>query len=352
MASATGIVKDYRYLRHETGHYHPESPKRLESIYKMLESPEMAGKFVEVKPRFALDEELEMIHKRSYVKMIAQSAGKDHTYLDPDTEASAESYDVAKLAVGGFLNAVDGIVKGELRNAFAFVRPPGHHAEADRAAGFCIFNNVAIGAMHAIRQHGMKRVLIVDWDLHHGNGTQHSFYEDPRVLYFSTHQYPYYPGTGGLQEIGRGDGLGYTVNVPLRAGPGDAEYLRIFRRVLQPLAFDYMPEIVLLSAGFDIYFRDPLGGMKVTPSGFGMLARVLMDIADECCGGKFAAVLEGGYHLGGLTEGIKVVLDEMSSATRVTEADLRRHESEADASINRTIESVIGQIKPYWKCFQ
>jgi len=232
------------------------------------------------------------------------------------------------------------------------VRPPGHHAEASRAAGFCIFNNIAIGAMHAIKVHGMKRVLIVDWDLHHGNGTQHSFYEDPRVVYFSTHQYPYYPGTGALQEIGRGDGQGCTVNVPLKTGPGNAEYLRIFRRVLQPLAFEYMPEIVLLSAGFDIYFRDPLGGMKVTPSGFGMLTRVLMDIAEECCGGRFAVVLEGGYHLGGLTEGIKVVLEEMSGATRVTEADLERLEGEADSSINRTIESVIGQIKPYWTCFQ
>ena len=352
MAAATGIVKDNRYLRHETGHYHPESPKRLEAVYKMLESPEMAGKFVEVKPRVALDEEIETIHKHSYVKMIAQSAGKDHTYLDPDTEASAESYEVAKLAVGGFLNCIDGIVKGDLRNAFACVRPPGHHAEENRAAGFCIFNNVAIGAMHAIKVHGMKRVLIVDWDLHHGNGTQKSFYEDPRVVYFSTHQYPYYPGTGGLQEIGRGDGQGFTVNVPLKSGPGNAEYLRIFRRVLQPVAFEYMPEIVLLSAGFDIYFRDPLGGMKVTPAGFGMLARVLMDIADACCGGRFAAVLEGGYHLGGLTEGIKSVLDEMCGATRVTEADLQRVESEADASVNRTIESVIGQIKPYWKCFQ
>ncbi|HNQ02503.1 MAG TPA: histone deacetylase, partial [Syntrophales bacterium] len=245
-----------------------------------------------------------------------------------------------------------GIVKGDLRNAFAFVRPPGHHAEENRAAGFCIFNNVAIGAMHAIKVHGMRRVLIVDWDLHHGNGTQKSFYEDPRVVYFSTHQYPYYPGTGGLQETGRGDGQGFTVNVPLRSGPGNAEYLRIFRRVLQPVAFEYMPEIVLLSAGFDIYFRDPLGGMKVTPSGFGMLARVLMDIADACCGGRFAVVLEGGYHLGGLTEGIKSVLDEMCGATRVTEADLQRVESEADASVNRTIESVIGQIKPYWKCFK
>jgi acetoin utilization deacetylase AcuC-like enzyme len=317
----------------------------------MLESPEMKGKFVETKPRFALDEELEMIHKPSYVKMIAASAGKSHTYLDPDTEASAESYEVAKLAVGGFLNIVDGVVKGDLENGFAFVRPPGHHAEASRAAGFCIFNNVAIGAMHAIRSHGLKRVLIVDWDLHHGNGTQHSFYEDPRVVYVSTHQFPYYPGTGDLREIGRGEGLGYTVNVPLRPGPGDAEYVRIFRRVIQPLAFEYMPELVLLSAGFDIYSRDPLGGMKVTPQGFGMLARVLMDIADECCGGKFAGVLEGGYHLGGLTEGSKAVLDEMCGATRVTEADLRRQEGEADVSINRTIESVIGQIKPYWKCF-
>ena len=352
MPSQTGIVKDYRYLNHETGHYHPESPRRLESIYKMLEAPDMKGRFTEIPPRFASEEEIEMIHQPSYYRMVAATAGKSHTYLDPDTETSPESFEVARLAVGGMCNAVDSVVKGEVKNAFAFVRPPGHHAEANRAAGFCLFNNVAIGAMHAIRRHGMERVLIVDWDLHHGNGTQHSFYEDPRIVYLSTHQYPYYPGTGGLGEIGRGAGKGYTINVPLRSGPGDAEYLRVFRRILKPVALEFRPDIVLLSAGFDIYFKDPLGGMKVTPHGFGCLARVLLDVAEACCGGKFVVVLEGGYHIEGLTQSIKVVLNEMAGTTRIPEAELAAVDQAADDSIDSVVNAVIGQVKSFWKSFQ
>ena len=352
MPSQTGIVKDYRYLKHETGHYHPESPRRLESIYKMLEAADMKGRFAEIAPRLASEEEIETIHLPSYYHMVAATAGKSHSYLDPDTETSPESFEVAKLAVGGFLNTVDSVVKGEVKNAFAFVRPPGHHAEANRAAGFCLFNNVAIGAMHAIKKHGMKRVFIVDWDLHHGNGTQHSFYEDSRVLYFSTHQYPYYPGTGSVQEIGRGEGQGYTVNVPLRTGPGDAEYLKIFQKILKPVALEFKPDIVMLSAGFDIYFQDPLGGMQVTPQGFGRLTRVLMDVADTCCGGRFVITLEGGYHIEGLTQSIQVVLNEMVGATHIPAAEMESVESKANPAIDSIIHAVIGQIKPFWKVFQ
>lgn len=352
MPSRTGIVKDARYFRHETSVFHPESAKRLEAIYKMLDAPDMKDKFTLIEPTSATLEEIGMIHEEWYIEAVARTAGKAHTYLDPDTETSPESYETARLAVGGFNNAIDAVVRGDVRNAFAFVRPPGHHAEADRAAGFCLFNNVAIGAMHGIQKHQMKRVLVVDWDLHHGNGTQHSFYEDPRIIYFSTHQYPYYPGTGSLQEIGRGAGKGYTINVPLRTGPGDNEFVKIFRTILHPVALEFRPEMVLLSAGFDIYYKDPLGGMKVTPRGFACLARVLLDIADACCGGRFAITLEGGYHIGGLTDSCRTVLNEMRGDTRVAEEDLKMMEAEADRSIDKIIDAVKDQVRPYWKAFQ
>lgn len=352
MPSRTGIVKDARYFRHETSVFHPESAKRLEAVYKMLEAPDMKDKFTLIEPALATLEDIGMIHEEWYIEAVAKTAGKAHTYLDPDTETSPESYETARLAVGGFNNAIDAVVRGEVQNAFAFVRPPGHHAEADRAAGFCLFNNVAIGAMHAIRKHQMKRILVVDWDLHHGNGTQHSFYDDPRIIYFSTHQYPYYPGTGSVQEVGRGAGKGYTINVPLRTGPGDNEYVKIFRTILQPVALEFKPDMVLLSAGFDIYYKDPLGGMKVTPKGFACLARVLLDIADACCGGRFAVTLEGGYHIGGLTDSCRTVLNEMLGDTRVADDDLKKMEAEADRSIDKIIDAVKDQVRPYWKAFQ
>jgi acetoin utilization deacetylase AcuC-like enzyme len=350
MPQKTGIVKDERYLKHGGGYMHPESPERLEAIYAMLETPDMFGKFIEISPRPATQEEIEMIHRPAYIKVVASTAGKASCSLDPDTETSAESYEVAKLAVGGLLNAIDSTVSKETDNSFAFIRPPGHHAEADRAAGFCLFNNVAIGAVHAIKKFGMERVLIVDWDLHHGNGTQHSFYEDSRVLYFSTHQYPWYPGTGSLLEIGRGKGLGYTINVPLQPGADDDQYVAIFRRILEPVVLAFKPEIILLSAGFDIYYDDPLGGMQVTPDGFACLARILLNLADECCGGKFAVTLEGGYHLGGLTESVKRVLNEMLGVTHVSDQKLAEMDKEAGDK-NPIIKRVIEQIKPIWRVF-
>jgi acetoin utilization deacetylase AcuC-like enzyme len=351
MSRKTGIVKDKRYLKHSAGIAHPESPERLAAIYEMLNNPSMAWKFKEIEPREATHKEIETIHTPSYVESIASTAGKRSVYLDPDTATSPESYEIAKLAVGGVLNAVDGVIEGRANNAFALVRPPGHHAEADSAAGFCIFNNIAIGAMHAILKHGLKRILIVDWDLHHGNGTQHSFYSDPRILYFSTHQYPYYPGTGSLQEIGQGKGEGYTINVPLRGGAGDASFVKIFRKILQPVALEFKPELVLLSAGFDTYFQDPLGSMRVTPEGFAAITRILLEIADSCCRGRLVAVLEGGYHVAGLTKSVKAVLEEMLDETHCPEEKLSSLEREVDEETNQVIKQVISRINPYWKVF-
>ncbi len=349
MSRKTGIVKDSRYLQHSAGFAHPESPERLAAIYEMLDNPGMSWKFTEIEPRAATPEELAAIHSPSYIDYVAGTEGEDSVMLDPDTVTSPETYQTAKLAAGGFCNAINNVITGDVDNAFAFVRPPGHHAEHDAAAGFCIFNNVAIGAMHAILKHNMQRVLIVDWDLHHGNGTQHSFYNDPRVLYFSSHQYPYYPGTGGMDEIGRGSGKGYTVNVPLGGGAGDSEYVKIFRRILEPVAMEFNPELVLLSAGFDIYYQDPLGGMRVTPQGFAALMRILMNIADSCCQGRLVAVLEGGYHVQGLTKSAKAVLEEMLDEIHCSEEQLADYERSADDEINSVISRVAKTIAPFWK---
>jgi acetoin utilization deacetylase AcuC-like enzyme len=317
----------------------------------MLESPEMVGKFVEIAPRHATHEEIGLIHSQSYINFVASTAGQSFVALDPDTAATPESYDVAKLAVGGLCNAIDKVVTGEIENAFALVRPPGHHAGVSNAAGFCLFNNVAIGAMYAFTKYNMERILIVDWDLHHGNGTQAQFYDDPRVLYFSTHQYPYYPGTGSVEEIGRGKGLGYTINIPLKPGADDAQYVKIFRKIVHPLSMKFEPQLILLSAGFDPYFKDPLGGMRVTPEGFACLTRILMNIADKCCGGKLVVTLEGGYHITGLAESIKSALNEMRDDTHVSDDVLECIEHDADSRIDPVLKRIMDQVNPIWRVF-
>lgn len=351
MSKKTGVVKDTRYLQHSAGFSHPESPERLAAINEMLDNPLMHWKFNQIEPRVATHKEIETIHSPSYVEFIASTAGQSCVYLDPDTATSPETYEIAKLAVGGVCNAIDEVMEGKVDNAFAFVRPPGHHAEKDAAKGFCVFNNIAIGAMHAISKYNLKRILIVDWDLHHGNGTQHSFYNDPRILYFSTHQYPYYPGTGAMQEIGRGPGEGYTINVPLQEGAGDAAFVKIFRKILQPVALEFKPELILLSAGFDTHFQDPLGGMRVTPDGFAAMARILLNIAGACCKGRCVAVLEGGYHISGLTRSVKAVLEEMQDETHISDERLSLIEKEADEETWHLINKVISIIRHYWKVF-
>jgi acetoin utilization deacetylase AcuC-like enzyme len=348
MSKNTGIVKDRRYLRHGADFSHPETPQRLVSIYEMLDNPDMAWKFNGIDAREATRDELERVHRAGYIDSIAATAGEAMFMLDPDTVATAETYETARLAAGGAMNAVDSVIAREVDNAFALIRPPGHHAQPETAAGFCIFNNIAVAARHALARHDLKRILIVDWDLHHGNGTQEIFYDDPQILYFSTHEWPAYPGTGALEEMGRGKGLGYTLNVPLRSGAGDALYARLYREILSPVALAFKPELILVSAGFDIYFGDPLGGMRVTPEGFACLTRILMTLAEACCGGQLVLVLEGGYHIQGLTKSVRAVLHEMLGETWVKEEALCALTAGVDERADRFVTRVKQQFAPYW----
>ncbi len=343
----TGIVKDERYMNHQMGAYHPESPQRLEVIYAMLEEPQMAENLEEVPVRLAERDELLLVHSPDYVERLAATDGKESTYLDPDTQTSAGSYEAALLAAGGLCQAVSMVNSGELQNAFALVRPPGHHAEKAQAMGFCLFNNVAIGARYAREYLKLDRVLVVDWDLHHGNGTQHSFEEDPTILYFSTHQYPYYPGTGAFREAGRGAGKGFTVNVPLSAGCGDGEYVGIFERILRPIALEFDPELILVSAGFDIHMEDPIGGMNVTPTGFAALTRSILDIADSCCGGKVVLTLEGGYNIEGQRDSVKEVLEELAGLSQTSTMDIV---AKADRQVLEYVTKGVTEVHDrYWK---
>lgn len=310
----TGIVYDTRYLLHVPIDYHPESPHRLEAIYSMLEKEGFTQRLKEIHPRFATEEEISLVHSSAYIKKIENLIENCPTYLDADTYICQESYQTAKLAVGAVLECIGQIVSGNVTNAFAFIRPPGHHAEPERAMGFCIFNNAAIGARFAQKKYNLKKILIIDFDLHHGNGTQWAFYDDPSVLYFSTHQYPYYPGTGHFQEIGEGEGKSFTVNIPLSACCGDSEYFFIYENILKPIALQFKPDFIIVSAGFDAYFNDPLGGMEVTPKGFGTVAQIILDIARQTCNGKTLFVLEGGYNLDGLSQSCNWVLRAMSSS--------------------------------------
>jgi acetoin utilization deacetylase AcuC-like enzyme len=345
MSSKTGVVCHDLYKQHLADFPHVESPERLQVIYDMLEAPDMAGRFVTISPRSATHDELAWIHSPSHIERVAATDGKTHASLDPDTQTTPHSYQAAILAVGGLFSLVDKIVDGTIKNGFALVRPPGHHAEKDRAMGFCLFNNVALGARYAMKTHGLKKILIVDWDLHHGNATQHSFYEDPDILYFSTHQYPHYPGTGSLQEIGRGNGKGFTVNVPLFPGYGDIEFFKIFEQVLYPIGRAFKPELIFVSAGFDTYVADPLGGMRVTPEGYAAMTRLIMELARECSSERLAITLEGGYHLTGLRESVKAVLKELVGESILTADDLEGLEKGAVPPI---IQEVMQVHRPYW----
>lgn len=350
----TGIVRDRRYLDHGSEYIQPETPSRLEAIYAMLEAPDMDAHFVEIEPRYADLKEIALVHDPKHIERVAGTAAKAHAYLDSDTETTPESFETARLAVGGLFNAIDEVMAGSVDNAFALVRPPGHHARRSDSAGFCLFNNIALGAMHALNVHGLKRILIADWDLHHGDGTAYTFYNDKKVLYFSTHQYPAYPGTGAVEEIGRGEGIGYTVNVPLRPGAGNEQYVKIYRKLLEPLARAFKPELVLVSAGFDIYAQDPLGGMGVTSRGFAYLTRILMNIADACCQGRLVLTLEGGYHIKGQAASVKAVLNELRDETHVSDEELFRIENEAEERfypVESLINRVINQIEPLWRVY-
>jgi len=299
----TGFVYGGVYLRHETGEGHPERPQRVTAIVRRLEEKGLLGQLARIEPAPAERRWLTAIHSSQYVDHVRHACEAGVPYLDsPDTPISEQSYQAALAAAGGMLAAVDAVVEGRLRNVFCAVRPPGHHATHNRAMGFCLLNNVAIAARYAQQKHKLAKVLIADWDVHHGNGTQAAFYDDPSVMYFSVHQSPFYPGTGEAEEKGAGKAVGTKINVPLPAGSGDAEYLRAFRETLQPAALAFRPDLVLVSAGFDAHESDLLGGMKVTAEGFAQLTRIVKQIAEQCCRGRLVATLEGGYNLDGLAE--------------------------------------------------
>jgi acetoin utilization deacetylase AcuC-like enzyme len=341
----TGIVKDQRYLEHDMGLYHVENPQRLAYIYRELN--DLKGLFEEIPPRPATREEILAVHDPKYVDCIAATAGHPTVHLDADTSTSARTYEVSLLAAGGLLAAIDAVMDG-LPNAFALIRPPGHHAERDRAMGFCIFNNVAIGAHYALSTHGLERILIADWDLHHGNGTQHAFYGDPRVLYFSTHQYPYYPGTGHYTEIGEGAGKGYTVNCPLSPGYGDADYANLFRYILRPVALAYQPQLILVSAGFDIYYQDPLGGMAVTPEGFARLADIIMEIAAAVSGGRVIMTLEGGYNLEGQALSVREVVKRLAGELLPDREQWEKEEAKEYRHVQGIVKALRDILRQFW----
>lgn len=302
----TGLVYHQDYLQHDMGFGHPESPDRLRAIMAKLEAVGLLARVTSIEPAKASDEAITQVHTQSYLaqlKTLAPAEGR--ASLDPDTSMSPGSLQAAYLAAGGAMAAADAIMVGRVDNAFCAVRPPGHHAERDRAMGFCLFNNVAIAARHLQRRHGIERVIIVDWDVHHGNGTQHTFYNDPSVLFFSTHQSPHYPGTGRATEQGEGKGLGLTVNVPMSPGEGDDAYREVFETILVPAADAFKPEFVIISAGFDAHRDDPLAGMALTEEGYEALSRIVLGVARRHCHGRVLSCLEGGYNLTALSASVE-----------------------------------------------
>ena len=302
----TGFLYDDIYLQHLPGTWQPERPERLTIIVNRLKDKGIYPQLHNLIAVPAPEEWITTIHTPEYVDRVKNSWQKGKRFLDShDVPLSEHSCQAAFMAAGGTLAAVDAVMDGTIKNAFCAVRPPGHHALADAAMGFCIFNNIAIAARYIQKKHKLPKVLIVDWDVHHGNGTQAAFYDDPTVLYFSVHQYPFYPGSGAASEKGTGKGAGFTINVPLAQGSGDRDYIRIFKETLQPAAVDFDPDFVLISAGFDAHEDDLLGSMKVTCEGFATLTGIVKDIAEQCCGGRLVSLLEGGYHLQALAAAVE-----------------------------------------------
>ena len=350
----TAIFKNDLFLMHDPGRNHPERIDRLRVIYSFIDRPDIRNKFVF--PSFAPAElkHIERNHDRRLVDRVAATAGKPFDFLDQDTATSARSYEAACYAAGSVLTGVDLLMDGEIDNGFALVRPPGHHAERGRSMGFCLFNNIAIAACHARQKHGLERVLIVDWDLHHGNGTQFSFYDTTEILYISMHQYPYYPGTGSLEEVGTGQGEGYTVNIPLPTGLGDRDYAAIFNDIVIPVGKAYKPQLILVSAGFDIYHGDPLGGMSVGTPGFSFMTRSLVRLAESVCHGRILVTLEGGYNLKGQRDGALAVLSELLGGPLDDGEEYymtdEEHEGLAAAHLTHSsIEQARQVAKKYWK---
>jgi len=335
----TGLVFDERFLLHRAPYDHPEHPGRLTAIQAGLEREGLVKLCRRVPARPATDSELTAVHTAEHVRAIDATAGRDFSQLDPDTYTSRDSATAARLAAGGLIDLVLAVERGTLENGFALLRPPGHHAEADHAMGFCLFNNVAIAA-RAARADGLSRVLIVDWDVHHGNGTQNTFWDDPEVLYFSTHEWPFYPGTGAAQETGGSAARGRTVNLPWPAGMGDSEYLDSFDEILLPIAREFDPELVLVSCGFDAALGDLLGQMRVTPDGYAGMTSRLRGLAH----GRVVLALEGGYNLRAIARSAAACLSVLQG-----EGPIEEPLAKPNPDGRRAIDEVRKLQRPYWK---
>ena len=338
---ALTIFTSDRFADHLTPPGHPERVERAEVMQVVASEFRRRGGTV-VEPRPAVEEDLARVHDREYLGLIRDTAGRA-VALDPDTFTSPDTYDVALLAAGAALAGVDHVLDvGRGARALAMVRPPGHHAERNRAMGFCLFNSVAVGAAHA-RARGLSRVAIVDYDVHHGNGTQGAFYDDPAVLYISSHQFPFYPGTGAAGDTGSGSGVGFTANFPLEAGATDADYERVYVAAAEMLR-QFRPELILLSAGFDAHRDDPLGGMRLTAPQFGRLTARVAAVADECCDGRVVSVTEGGYDLGALAASLRVVVDVLNDSTALDDLP-------APGGDTRRAEASLAAARPYLSKF-
>lgn len=300
------------FSRHHDGHYqtnHAERPERLHAIEDLLSKGTSPSAFIKLHPRQATLEEVVLVHPSSYYERLVHAVEAGGAQLDPDTYTTPDSLHVALEALGGLLEVTRSVLSGDADNGFAIVRPPGHHARPDTAMGFCLFANIAIAARYAQQKFGLRKILIVDFDVHHGNGTQEIFYEDPDVMYMSTHQWPLYPGTGALSETGHGPGEGTTVNIPMPAASGDEAYRHVFEHILRPIALDFQPEVIFVSAGYDAHWMDPLAGMQLTVSGFAQIVRELLSWGRQCCGDRLIALLEGGYNTDALAHSVRETLN-------------------------------------------
>jgi len=303
------------YLQHKTGAFHPESPGRLTAIDGKIRQADWYDDLTLIKPKEATLDIISSVHDREYIERAGKDCDSGRLELSTgDTTICRESFAVALNAVGGVLEAVDMVFNGAAKNAFCAVRPPGHHATPNRGMGFCIFNNIAIAARYAQKKYNIERVLIADWDVHHGNGTQDTFYSDNTVFYMSTHQSPMYPGTGERTETGEGKGKGFTMNRPFPAGVGNMEIIGAFKNDLLPAARDFKPDFTLISAGFDSRKDDPLGGFEIDDNGFRELTRIMLEISNFAGGGKLVSILEGGYNLSGLASAVHAHVDEFTKA--------------------------------------
>ena len=303
-----GFVYDPIYLQHNTGQ-HVENATRLEAMIAYLEQTQLKQQLTSIKPRPATIEELSRAHHEPHISHVQEVAQRGGGWLDADTVMSPGSYDAALYAAGGAIRATEAVMSGEITSAFALVRPPGHHATSQRAMGFCLFNNVAITAKYILATYKLDRILIIDFDVHHGNGTQEIFYDNPQVLYISTHQYPFYPGTGNIEEIGFGEAKGTTINIPLPSGCGDNEYLSVFEQIIVPAVKRFNPQFMLISAGYDPHWADELALMQVSTSSFAQIAKITQELSAELCNNRLVFILEGGYNLNALATSVKATFD-------------------------------------------